>query len=139
MIVKPMDDDGWLWFNERLPVLAVEDSSGLIAVDDKGEYIGGCVFDNWTPNSVQGHFLMESPMVFRNKFFHLCASYAFQEKGINIIYALVPSDNKKSLKFFPHIGFTEAARLIGTFKDGIDCVILELKKENCIYLFDEVA
>tara|TARA_R110002153_G_scaffold139741_2_gene290514 strand:- start:721 stop:1149 length:429 start_codon:yes stop_codon:yes gene_type:complete len=138
--VIPMDADSWGWFNSKLPVLSVEDTSGLIAIDTKtGDYVGGCVLDTWTTTSVQGHFLMESPMVFRNKFFHLCATYVFEEMNRKIIYALIPGDNKKSLKFFSHLGFTEEARLKDAFNDGIDCVILELKKENCMYLLKEVA
>jgi len=138
--VIPMDKDSWGWFNSKLPILSVEDTCGLIAVDDKsGTYVGGCVMDNWTETSVQGHFLMDSPMVFRNRFFHLCATYIFEERGKRIVYAQVPGDNVKSLKFFTHIGFTEEARLKDAYNEGVDCVILEIRKENCMYLLDEVA
>jgi len=139
MNIIPMDDAGWLWFNSKLPVLAVEDSCGFLALSDSGDYIGGCVLDNWTDTSVQGHFLIENPLIIRSKFLHVIGTYIFEERGKKLAYALIPGDNEKALKFNSHIGFTEVARLKGAFKEGVDCVILELKKENCVYLLDEVA
>jgi RimJ/RimL family protein N-acetyltransferase len=135
-----MDASMWEWFNDNLPILSVEDTEGIIAVDtDTGENVGGCVMDNWTDNSVQAHFLMSSPMVFRNKFFHICASYIFEERKKEVVFVTIKSDNLKSIKFCTHVGFIEQCRLKDAFNEGVDCVIMELRKDNCMYLLDEVA
>lgn len=134
-----MDKASFEWFNQQVPVLAVEDSCGIVAINEKNEYIGGCVLDNWTETSVQCSFLIESPMLLRDKFFHKCATFIFNEMGRELVYVLVPSDNEKSLNFVTRMGFIEQARLIGAFKEGVDYVILELRKENCRHLLAEVA
>ena len=130
---------GFDWFNKKVPVLAVEDSCGIVAINNEGEYIGGCVMDNWTTTSVQCSFLIDNPMLLRDKFFHKCATYIFNEMDRILVYVLVPGDNEKSLSFVTRMGFIEQARLKGAFKEGVDYVILELKKENCRHLLAEVA
>jgi len=122
-----------------VPVLAVEDSCGIVAVKAGRIYVGACVMDTWTPNSVTCTFVIENPMVLRGGFLNACCSYIFEERGRNLAYVQVAENNPKSLKFVKHIGFEEKCRLENTFKDGVGCVILELKKENCKYLLDEVA
>ena len=50
------------------------------------------------------------------------------------IYGMVPGDNAKAIKINEHIGFTVKMRLEDAWADGIDYVVMELKKENCRYL-----
>ena len=38
-----------------------------------------------------------------------------------------------------HLGFTEKLRLEDAWADGVDYVVMELKKENCRYLPQEEA
>ena len=47
---------------------------------------------------------------------------------------MVPGDNEKALKFNEHLGFTIKMRLEDAWDDGVDYVVMELKKENCPYL-----
>jgi RimJ/RimL family protein N-acetyltransferase len=137
---KRMDKAGWDWFNVQVPVLTVEDSCGMVAVDeDTGEYVGGVVFDNWTDTSVMAHFCITSAAVLRSGFYDLATDYVFEERGRRMIFASVPSQYEKALKFLPKVGFIEQFRLKDAFKEGIDCVILELKKENVVRIVKEAA
>ena len=138
MNIQRMDRDGWSWFNANVPVLAVEDSVGMVAISDD-KYVGGCVLDNWTDTSVQAHFCITTPMVLKSGFFDICTDYIFNERGRRMIFASVPSKYEKALKFLPKVGFTEVFRLKNAFKEGIDCVIMELKKENLVHISKEAA
>ena len=134
MNVVPMDSKGWLWFNSYLPVLAVEDSCGMVAVDSYGQKVAGCVFDNWTNTSVQAHLLILNPFVIRSGFFVCIAEYVFVERRKNMIYSLVPGNNENAIRVNKKLGYSEKCRFEGAFQDGVDYVIMELKKENCKYL-----
>ena len=138
MELMRMNKEGWSWFNERVPVLAVEDSCGMMAVSGE-EYVGGVVFDNWTHTSVQAHFCIDSPIALKAGFFDACTDYVFEERGRRMIFASVPSQYEKALNFLPKVGFTEIFRLQDAFKEGIDCVIMELKKENVVRISKEAA
>jgi len=130
----------WGWVNSILPIMQVEDTSGLIAFDgDTGERFGACILDNWTHNSVQGHFLISAPRVLKYGFLELCADYIFNFMARKVLYAFVPANNEKALKLDARIGFTEVFRMPDGFTDGVDYVVLQLLKENCTVLKTEAA
>lgn len=128
-----MCDNGWGWFNTHNRVLKVEDTEGVIALNSAGTPVAGCVFDNWTPNSVQVHLTILDPMVLRAGFMDLCYHKAFRD-GRQLVIGLVPSNNEKSIKFNKHMGYEEVCRLDDSFSPGVGCVIMRLRKEdyNCL-------
>jgi len=117
-----------------LPVLWVEDSAAIMAHDENGALVGFCIMDNWTDTSVQCHFYIGSWVVLRHQFLEVCFEYMFTVRDRKMIYGLVPGDNKLALHFNDHLGFTEKCRFEGAYGEGVDYVILELKKENCMFL-----
>ena len=124
----------WGWICGQVRLLRVEDTSGIVAVNvDTGELLAACVMDNWTCSSVQCHITIANPLAVRHGFIRRITDYVFTERDKKYIYGLVPSNNKKALKLNKHLGFTEKTRLHGTFGEGLDYVILELKRENCPY------
>ena len=130
----------WGWINDRVRLLRVEDTTGIVAVNsDTGELIGAVVMDNWTPNAVQCHFTMKSMIAIRHGLLNKAFEHVFSTKGKKIMYGLIPSNNEKSLKLALHLGFTEKTRLHDTFGEGLDYVILELKRENCPYWIEPKA
>ena len=140
IVFQRMTKEGWDWFNSKVPVLCVEDSCGMVARDASTDAIvGGCVLDNWTDTSVMVHFAVSSPMVLRAGFFDLCADFVFNDRKRRIVYATVPDMYASALGFLPKVGFTEVARLKDAFKEGIDCVIMELRKENLVHISKEAA
>lgn len=125
----------WEWVNEQMGVLRVEDTSGIIGIDaDTNERVSACIMDNWTRNSVQAHLIIVNSMAIRHGFLEEIFDFMYNVKGVNRIYGLVPGDNVKALKINAHIGFTEKMRLDDAWEEGIDYVVVEMKKENCNYL-----
>ena len=121
----------WVWVNQQIPILMVEDTSGIMAVDDTtGELVAGCIFDNWTPTSVQAHFMMATPLVLRHRFLAVCYDYVFNFKGLKAIFGLVPGDNAKALAFNLHMGWTVEARMEDAFDEGIDSVLMRCTRET---------
>jgi len=133
-----MTQEDWLWFVKELPVLAVEDSCGIVAYRGK-ERIGAIVFDNWTSTSVQASILIKTPFLLKDEFFYKCVDFVFYECNRMSIYALVPSNNIKSFNFVVRMGFIEQCRLQNAFGKGVDTIILELKKENYSELLREAS
>jgi hypothetical protein len=130
----------WAWVQEQIGILRVEDTGGMVAFNEEtGELLAACMWDNWTANSVQCHFMITTPMIFRHGFAEEVFDYIFNYKGRKFIYGMVPGDNENALKINEHIGFTEKMRLPDAWADGVDYVVVELKKENCLYLPNEAA
>jgi hypothetical protein len=125
----------WGWVQEQVPVLRVEDTAGIMAVDeDTNTTIAACIMDNFTNNSVQAHFMLTFNMVFRHGFMQEVYDYVFTHLGKKYMYGLVPSSNEKAVRINEHMGFTEKVRMPDAFADGVDYIVMELKKENCKYL-----
>ena len=138
MIIQFRAFDGpsdWAWVNDQVGILQVEDTSGIMAIDAATKQtVGACILDNWTSNSVQAHFMVASSMVLRHGFLEECFDYIFNHSDKKFIYGFIPGDNEKALKLNRHTGFTELLRLPEAFKDGVDYVVMEMKRENCKYL-----
>ena len=125
----------WDWVQRRLPILRVEDTGGLVAYNkDNDELLAACIWDNWTRNSVQCHFLIQNKIVLKHGFVEEIADFIFNHQGKKFIYGMVPGDNAKAMKLNKHMGFTEKMRLEDAWADGVDYVVMELRKENCRYL-----
>jgi RimJ/RimL family protein N-acetyltransferase len=57
-------------------------------------------------------------------------SYAFESVGVKAIYGLTPKDFDRAIKFNKRVGFKQ----IG---ETVDCVLLEMRREDCRYLTKE--
>jgi len=129
----------WGWVQLQVPILRVEDTQGIMAIDEETDTtIGAAIFDNWTENSVQVHYMLTNIMLLRHGFLEEIADYIFNVCGKKKMYGTVPSHNVRALKMDKHIGFTEQARLKDAVSDGIDLIVLELTRENCQHLPAEI-
>jgi hypothetical protein len=138
--LRSMLREDWGWINKKLPILWVEDTCGLVCADEEtGIPIAACVMDNWTDNSVQCHLLILRKAAIRGGFLHYCFDFIFNHKDKKYIYGLVPGDNTAALRLNKHLGFTEKCRMENAFKDGVDYVIMELKREACKHLIVQEA
>lgn len=125
----------WAWVQKQIPILRVEDTGGLVAYNkDTDELLAACIWDNWTRNSVQCHFMVKNKIALKHGFVEEVADFVFNHQGKKFIYGMVPGDNEKAIKLNEHFGFTEKLRLEEAWADGVDYVVMELKKENCRYL-----
>ena len=125
----------WGWVNTQVGILRCEDTTGIMAIDaEKNETVGACIMDNWTQNSVQCHFMVTSPFVLRHGLLECCFGFMFGTQNVKYVYGLVPANNIKSVKFTKHIGFTIKTRLDEAYEDGVDYLLMELKRENCRFM-----
>lgn len=125
----------WFWVKSQLPLLRVEDTGGLVAFDeDTGELQAACMWDNWTETTVQVHLLIVNNKVLKKGFIEEISDYLFNHCNRKAIYGFVPGDNIKALRFDIHLGFTVKSVLENGYAEGVDYLLLELKRENCKHL-----
>ena len=133
--IAALSPNDWEWVCEQVPILLVEDTSGLVGFDDEtGERVCAAVFDNWTNTSVQTHMMLTNPMALRHGFMEFCTDFMFNDQGKKVAYGLVPSDKEKAIKFNNHLGFSEVMRFEDGYDDGIDYIVMEMKQADCKYL-----
>ena len=134
----PLEERHWTWINERNELTLMANTKGLAAESDSGDILGVCVCDSWTHTAVQLHIAIDNPIVLKNgRFQKEVFGYVFVQAGRSIAYGQVPADNEKALRFDKKLGFEEVIRLKNAWADGVDTVVLELRKENCRWIDNE--
>lgn len=98
-----------------------------------GRIWGMVGYDNWTPNAVEMHVVLDAPIVAR-VLLPASFDYAFNQCDRRIAIGRVASDNAKAMRFDEHIGFKELFRVKDGQRDGVDIVVLELRKKDCRWL-----
>lgn len=99
-----------------------------------------CLYDHWTPNSVNVHIYSNSPRdLMSPDFIQAIFSYPFEQAGLGLLIAITPADNTPSLTFSRALGFKDVCRLRDGWKIGVDLVVREMKKEHCRWLMRKVA
>ena len=125
----------WGWVQTCVPILRVEDTSGIMAIDSEtNTTVGAVIFDNWTENSVQTHFMISSPLVLKHGFMKTVYQYVFDDRGLKYMYGLVPANNTKAVAFNSKMGWIIRTVLPEAFAKGVDYLIMELTRANCKYL-----
>lgn len=66
----------------------------------------------------------------------VCFDYAFNKGKRVAVYGHVASNNERALQLDKHLGFTEVHRIKDAVDDGVDLIILEMRRENCRWLKD---
>ena len=134
MRIIPAAEKHVQWITEKIDLLKVADAKGIAAESDDGRILGVCMMDTWLENSVQIH-IAASPACFRKyTFLREVFNYIFITANRQIAIGIVNSDNQKALKFDKKLGFIEIARIKDGCKTGVDTVLLELRRENCIWI-----
>lgn len=124
----------WGWAQQYLPLLRVEDTCGMTAVDmDTNETVGMVIFDNFMYNSAQAHIILVTPMVLKYGFLEEAFEMLFEGFGKDYMYGFVREDNDKALKLNKHLGFVDKTRVIDGYGPGCDYIMMELHKDACPY------
>lgn len=66
----------------------------------------------------------------------VCFDYAFNHCNCVAVYGQVAANNEKALRLDKHLGFREVFRLQDAVSDGVDLVILEMRRDQCRWLRD---
>lgn len=138
MIIRAMTQFDWPEISDCLKVVLMENTKGMVC-EHEGQLLAAMVCDSWTENSVQCHIMVMDRRALRHGFHKECANYVFTQADRKKMIGIVPSDNEKALKLDKHFGFEELCRIEDAFSDGVDAVVMELKRENCPYWQDKEA
>ena len=80
----------WAWVQAQVQILRVEDTGGLVAFNEEnGELLAACMWDNWTANSVQCHFIVTDKAALKHGFVEEIADYVFNHRGKKFIYGII--------------------------------------------------
>ena len=111
-----------------------DDTRGIVAMEDDHRIHAGIVlFDQFTETACTAHIAVTNPMALRG--LHIEAfKYAFLQLGLSMILGVVAASNAKALKLNAHFGFTEIARIKDAYAQGVDQVVLQMKREDCKYI-----
>ena len=132
---KPLTtDEEWLWFKERTHVLRCEDTQGIVAIDGTAGILAVLVADSFSPDSCNVHMAIDNPLVIRSGFLHEVGRHLFHTCGRSHIFGLVPSTNKRAIKFDKHIGFTEVACIPDGVGTGVDYIVFRMDKADCPWI-----
>jgi hypothetical protein len=124
----------WGWVLQHVPMKRVEDTCGMMAIDeDKNETVGAVILDNFLNNSVQATIILKNSLVLRHDFLEEAFELIFHKLDKKFIYVLVAENNTASLRLSHKLGFVEKMRIRDGYLRGIDFVVKELDRENSIY------
>ncbi len=127
-----MDAAGYGWFRGFLPFSPTVDAKGVLGLKDN-QPVAGVVFCNACPHSVEVHQVIQDPFIIRHNWFEVIAEAGFGTTR-RTMYSLVSADNHKVLKFDAKLNFKEAGRIPEAFGEGVDGVVLALKRGDCQFL-----
>lgn len=63
-----------------------------------------------------------------------CFDYPFRQLNMQAVLAPVAASNERALKFDQRLGFREVHRVANGWGDGDDLIILQLARNECIWL-----
>lgn len=127
---SPVDRE---WLESRARCVLSSDWRGVKAVDASGRTRGLVAYDCWTPNSVQCHMAVDTPIAWRS-LLGPASSYPFDEAGRGLLLAIIQGGNPESLRMTRRLGFTEAHRIRDGHAVGVDTHIFEMRREDCRWL-----
>lgn len=128
--------EGRAWVATRVGCHLTPEARGLVAVDERGNVRGGVVYDGWTPNSVQAHVAMDTPVAWRALLPHVLVYPFLGPRGDGVdgrewIVVMIRGGNSKSLAAVRRLGFLEVARIPNGHSVGDDLVLLRLHRSEC--------
>lgn len=119
-----------MWIRQRTGCGLTPAAKGIKAVDASGRIRGLVAYDGWTPNSMQAHMAVDSPIVWRSLLVP-SFSYPFEECGKGLLLGIIAADNPRSLAMVVALGFRETYRVRDGWSAGVDTVLFEMRREEC--------
>lgn len=133
MRVRPAPFEHLKWLVEKTGCALTTDFNAIEAIDGAGNIRGMVGYCNWTQNAVQLHIAVDTPIVWRTLLRHGLA-YPFVQEGKGLLIGLIPESNARSIAFAKAVGLKEAGRIRDGHRDGVDLVILTLRREDCRHI-----
>lgn len=124
----------WGWVLQHVPMKRVEDTCGMMAIDEeKNETVGAIILDNFLNNSVQATIVLKNSLVLRHGFLEEAFELIFHKFDKQFIYVLVAEHNAASNRLSDKLGFREKMRIKDGYLNGVDFIVKELDRDNSKY------
>lgn len=94
------------------------------------DLIGVVGYNGFCGKTCQMHMAGDGNWVNR-EFLFAAFDYPFNQLKLNMVLGPVAGDNARALKLDAHLGFKEVARVKDGWDDGVDLIVLGLKREDC--------
>ena len=116
----------WEWMARQTQIPWSTDLRTIASIRDDGSISAAVAFGSWTPESCFMHVAFDNPHSLSKSLLKAALEYPFKSIGVKAIYGLTPKDFDKAIRFNKKVGFKQIA-------ETVDCVLLELRREDCKY------
>lgn len=117
---------------ERTGIMWTPDFQALGRVVD-GKLVGVIAFNNFNGASCHIHMAGDGQRWMSRGLLETAARYVFLQRGLSMMFGLVPSGNKAALEQDLRMGFVELIEIPGAHPDG-SLHILQMTREQCRWL-----
>lgn len=112
-----------------------EDFQAIGRLGAGGDLIGVVAFNGFCGNVCSVHIAGDGNWVSR-EFIKAVFDYVFRQLNLVAIVSPIAANNDRALRFDKHFGMREVHRIKNGWADGVDLIILEMRKEDCRYLHE---
>lgn len=121
------------WLEAQTGAVLTSGARGISAVDSAGRVRGVVAYDGWTPNAVQAHMAVDTPVAWR-ALLRPVFEYPFEQAGRRLMLGIIPADNTRSARMAESLGFRLAHRVPDGWSVGVDLLVYQMRREECRYL-----
>lgn len=119
------------WLQARAGCLLTATARAMKVTDAAGRILGMVAYDDFTKGSCVVHQAVESPVAWR-RLIPAVFIFPFEVLGLSVVVGTVPANNPRALKHTQKLGFREVYRLKDGWAPGVDMVLHELRREDCV-------
>lgn len=122
------------WVCARAGGSWIKDRGTAIGLERDGQLIAGVLYEDFNGANVVMHVAAETGGRWLTRgYLYRCFHYPFVQLGCKRVTGIVPSSNKRALRFDEHLGFKIEARLVEAHPEG-DLLILRMMREHCRWI-----
>lgn len=127
--IVPDSDAVGRWIFERTAGKWIDGMGSCIGVARNGVLCAGMAYTQYTGPNLVVTLVIEDQRAVTRSTLHLCLWYPFEQLKCRRITAFVDADNRKSIRFLEHAGFTREATLVEAAPKG-DVIVYRLFRED---------
>lgn len=132
MRIRLLKEKDWGWVRERISLKMMEDTQGVVCLNDKSEIVAAAIFDSLSNNGAHCTIVCENAYVLLEGFFDHVYSYVFDHLGKDRVYTYIREKNKKSLAIAETLGLTAKTYFEKGYTDNEGYFLMEVKQDDLI-------
>lgn len=117
------------WIEQRTGCVLTRNARAIKAVDRTGRTRGMVAYDCWTPNSVQAHIAIDTPIAWR-ALEDTAFEYPFVQTQRSIMIAIIQASNARSRALVKRCGLWNTHAIKNGWGDGEDLLIYEITRRE---------